>query len=68
MIKICRSAEDKNGWLTDINNAVQQVRQKLQIETGRIAPVWMPDSAVTFCQDCTEKFTTIRRKHHCRHW
>ncbi|CAM6002625.1 unnamed protein product [Sphagnum balticum] len=37
-------------------------------DTGRIAPVWLPDSAVTNCQDCAESFTVIRRKHHCRHW
>jgi len=27
---------------------------------------WMPDSNSRECYDCSEKFTTIRRKHHCR--
>jgi hypothetical protein len=30
------------------------------------APIWVPDSATKTCQDCKEKFTTIRRRHHCR--
>ncbi|XP_047111766.1 1-phosphatidylinositol 3-phosphate 5-kinase [Schistocerca piceifrons] len=27
---------------------------------------WMPDSVSKECYDCGEKFTTFRRKHHCR--
>ncbi|CAD5215028.1 unnamed protein product [Bursaphelenchus okinawaensis] len=27
---------------------------------------WMPDSAVQECYECHERFTTFRRKHHCR--
>ncbi|XP_054470988.1 1-phosphatidylinositol 3-phosphate 5-kinase isoform X4 [Anoplopoma fimbria] len=27
---------------------------------------WMPDSQCKECYDCNEKFTTFRRRHHCR--
>lgn len=27
---------------------------------------WMPDSKAKECYDCTQKFSTFRRKHHCR--
>lgn len=27
---------------------------------------WMPDSAVQECYECHERFTTFRRRHHCR--
>lgn len=27
---------------------------------------WMPDSVSKECYQCAEKFTIIRRKHHCR--
>lgn len=27
---------------------------------------WMPDSISKECYDCAQKFSTFRRKHHCR--
>lgn len=27
---------------------------------------WMPDAAVQECYECHERFTTFRRRHHCR--
>ena len=27
---------------------------------------WMPDAVSTKCYDCEAKFTTFRRRHHCR--
>ena len=27
---------------------------------------WMPDAVATKCYDCEAKFTTFRRRHHCR--
>lgn len=29
-------------------------------------PLWMPDKDCDYCFDCQKKFTTFRRKHHCR--
>ena len=33
---------------------------------GSKAPLWLPDSSVTMCQDCAEPFGMMRRRHHCR--
>ena len=33
---------------------------------GRAAPVWVPDSASSSCQECNQPFTFIVRRHHCR--
>ena len=27
---------------------------------------WMPDNKSVECYDCTSKFTSFRRRHHCR--
>lgn len=32
----------------------------------RLKQYWMPDSVSKECYDCGEKFTTFRRRHHCR--
>ena len=34
--------------------------------SGRIAPMWQPDSATKKCTLCTRKFGLLRRRHHCR--
>ncbi|KAI1304650.1 Lateral signaling target protein 2 [Halotydeus destructor] len=31
-----------------------------------IAPIWVPDELVSSCTGCTQQFTLIRRRHHCR--
>ncbi|KAI8914777.1 hypothetical protein DFJ77DRAFT_463294 [Powellomyces hirtus] len=30
------------------------------------APVWMPDDSTNCCMLCSQEFTMIKRKHHCR--
>ena len=35
-----------------------------EAEEGR--QYWMPDDISVECYDCTSKFTTLRRRHHCR--
>lgn len=67
---IDRTAEDKDNWMKCINDAIHKVRQSVEASTGHIAPVWMPDKAVTHCQNiiCKKQFTVIRRRHHCRNW
>ncbi|XP_042860143.1 uncharacterized protein LOC122245989 isoform X2 [Penaeus japonicus] len=33
---------------------------------GHVAPFWIPDEDAPYCQECGQKFTVIRRRHHCR--
>lgn len=33
---------------------------------GEERQYWMPDDISVECYDCTSKFTTLRRRHHCR--
>lgn len=33
---------------------------------GDLAPVWLHDNYVTMCHLCTEPFTILNRRHHCR--
>lgn len=52
-----------------LNLLVKRVRKGLKIssdaDTDRLTP-WMSDSNAKQCYECGEKFTTIRRRHHCR--
>jgi len=33
---------------------------------GLIAPIWMPDSETDVCLKCSNKFSLLNRRHHCR--
>jgi len=33
---------------------------------GTTKPIWVPDTEVTNCSNCQDKFTFTRRRHHCR--
>ncbi|XP_024084635.1 zinc finger FYVE domain-containing protein 9 isoform X2 [Cimex lectularius] len=33
---------------------------------GKVAPFWVPDTESDCCMQCRDKFTLIRRRHHCR--
>lgn len=34
--------------------------------TGTHAPIWIKDPQANRCMQCDEKFTAIKRRHHCR--
>ena len=52
-----------------LNLLVKRVRKGLKMSSDvgsdRLTP-WMSDSNAKQCYECGEKFTTIRRRHHCR--
>lgn len=35
-------------------------------QLGKIPPYWVPDNATNFCMQCNQKFSLIKRRHHCR--
>ena len=41
-------------------------RSRSQGSVGRSAPVWVPDTASSTCQECRVRFSFVVRKHHCR--
>lgn len=37
-----------------------------QAQLGKIPPFWVPDNSTNFCMQCNQKFSLIKRRHHCR--
>ncbi|ETN61396.1 smad anchor for receptor activation, partial [Anopheles darlingi] len=37
-----------------------------QAQLGKVQPFWVPDNATKFCMQCNQKFSVIKRRHHCR--
>ncbi|XP_035900514.1 zinc finger FYVE domain-containing protein 9 [Anopheles stephensi] len=37
-----------------------------QAQLGKIQPFWVPDNSTKFCMQCNQKFSVIKRRHHCR--
>ncbi|EDS41193.1 smad anchor for receptor activation [Culex quinquefasciatus] len=37
-----------------------------QAQLGKIPPFWVPDNSTNFCMQCNQKFSIIKRRHHCR--
>lgn len=33
---------------------------------GKVQPYWIPDNMTMFCMQCNQKFSFIKRRHHCR--
>lgn len=58
----------------NLPNILKRVGNLLPIRSGDypsygntdLKQYWMPDSVSKECYDCCEKFTTFRRRHHCR--
>jgi hypothetical protein len=65
---IAETAKEKTEWMHEINFLIDKAQKTLKRHStlGVSAPVWVPDSEVTKCTLCGEKFLIIRRKHHCR--
>uniref|UniRef100_A0AAG5CQ60 FYVE-type domain-containing protein n=1 Tax=Anopheles atroparvus TaxID=41427 RepID=A0AAG5CQ60_ANOAO len=37
-----------------------------QVQLGKVQPFWVPDNSTKFCMQCNQKFSVIKRRHHCR--
>ena len=80
-INIFSNVNERNDWLEAINSAIEENQSKkasfltveqlnplsrMEGELGDTAPVWIPDQRVTMCQLCSNEFTLVNRRHHCR--
>lgn len=77
---LTKDNEEKDLWLSKLDHQVRQMRTRrasLQAPPGAIlfdmnkdakgeAPVWVPDGAAKTCYKCSDSFTLISRRHHCR--
>ncbi|EGC39822.1 hypothetical protein DICPUDRAFT_26275, partial [Dictyostelium purpureum] len=71
---IAESEQEKQSWTKSIEDAQNFLSKhgsslnilKKEEVTLQSAPVWVPDSEALQCMECQIKFTTIRRRHHCR--
>ncbi|EFA85781.1 pleckstrin domain-containing protein [Heterostelium album PN500] len=71
--------QEKASWIQSIESQLKFLSQnegsvarmnrqysKEEKDKASTAPVWIPDSEALQCMECSIKFTTIRRRHHCR--
>eukprot|EP01105_Mastigella_eilhardi_P007301 TRINITY_DN1879_c0_g1_i11.p1 TRINITY_DN1879_c0_g1~~TRINITY_DN1879_c0_g1_i11.p1 ORF type:complete len:371 (-),score=65.39 TRINITY_DN1879_c0_g1_i11:584-1696(-) len=74
-VVIADAPEGKSGWLTDISKRIEEfIINKNSFHTNRTgtatptfqAPVWQTDGEVVKCNICSDEFSLINRRHHCR--
>nr|XP_033803013.1 1-phosphatidylinositol 3-phosphate 5-kinase isoform X2 [Geotrypetes seraphini]XP_033803014.1 1-phosphatidylinositol 3-phosphate 5-kinase isoform X2 [Geotrypetes seraphini]XP_033803015.1 1-phosphatidylinositol 3-phosphate 5-kinase isoform X2 [Geotrypetes seraphini]XP_033803016.1 1-phosphatidylinositol 3-phosphate 5-kinase isoform X2 [Geotrypetes seraphini] len=54
--------------LRSISTVLKRLKEIMEgkSQDSDLKQYWMPDSQCKECYDCSEKFTTFRRRHHCR--
>ncbi|XP_066249810.1 1-phosphatidylinositol 3-phosphate 5-kinase isoform X1 [Euwallacea similis] len=76
----CLDSPVPNMYLVDLNegrnlpNVLKRISNLLALKTNNLQDYadtelkqyWMPDSVSKECYECSERFTTFRRRHHCR--
>ncbi|KRT82307.1 hypothetical protein AMK59_4326 [Oryctes borbonicus] len=74
------SSQSENSYSVDIAegrslpNVLKRISSLLALKSSNLQAYsdselkqyWMPDSVSKECYECCEKFTTFRRRHHCR--
>nr|XP_020480649.1 pleckstrin homology domain-containing family F member 1-like [Monopterus albus] len=61
------SYEEKQAWMNHIQECRSSWLQGSSCQPGsNFAVSWIPDQAAYKCMRCLDKFTTTRRRHHCR--
>ena len=55
--------DNPGAFILEEEPETKEVEVKVAVVTR---PVWMKDGDVEKCVNCEEKFSLIRRKHHCR--
>jgi len=48
------------------SEVLNEMEERDTPESAANTVIWVPDERVKECHDCKQKFTGIRRKHHCR--
>ena len=74
-----RSITEREGWTEAIKTAKKEYRNRKMTlataekdykpdseELGAVVPVFVPNTRVTMCQQCGDKFSLLVRHHHCR--
>ncbi|KAG8558720.1 hypothetical protein GDO81_017123 [Engystomops pustulosus] len=54
--------------LRSLSTVVRRLKEIMEgkSQDSDLKQYWMPDNQCKECYDCNEKFTTFRRRHHCR--
>eukprot|EP01133_Synstelium_polycarpum_P012286 gene12286-14403_t len=65
------SPDAKMQWMIKLIETIGALKEKKStLKSDKItrseAPVWVPDETTTNCPYCTEPFTLLNRRHHCR--
>lgn len=69
-LKASRSQHHKEGKCEGLRRYLMRLHNlsppSPSLQDSDLKQYWMPDSQCKECYDCNEKFTTFRRRHHCR--
>ncbi|KAK9877229.1 hypothetical protein WA026_016976 [Henosepilachna vigintioctopunctata] len=78
--EVSNNSNNEVPYIVDIHegrslpNVLKRISNLLALKTNslqdygdtELKQYWMPDSVSKECYECSEKFTTFRRRHHCR--
>lgn len=60
------SIASQRRTLTNVLSRLSSILDRGSSKESDFKQYWMPDSSCRECYDCGDKFTTLRRRHHCR--